>query len=114
MKRIDNLTAARSQITRIPLPDGTLVTFTVNFNATTQRWMVDVLHEDFETRGVGIVVGPNILRAFRETIPFGLACTTTDGADPVLVDDFISGRATLFLLDSAEVGQVETTIMGAP
>ncbi len=114
MKRIDNLTDARSQITRIPLDDGTLVTFTVTFNATTERWYVDIEHEDFVTRGVAITVAPNILRAFRGTIPFGLACTTTDGVDPILIDDFISGRATLFVLNSTEVGEVETTIMGAP
>ena len=114
MNRIDNLSAARSQITRLALDDGTIVTFTINFNATTERWSFDVEHEDFVTRGVAITTGPNILRAFRGTIPFGLACISTDSIDPTLVDDFETGRATLFLLDATEVDQVETTIMGAP
>lgn len=114
MNRIDNLTSARSQITRLPLADGTIVTLTVNYNPNTQRWMVDVLYGDFITRGVGITVGPNIFRAWRKILPFGLACTTTNGVDPVLVDDFESLRATLYLLDSDEVVGVEETIMGAP
>ena len=116
MKRIDNLTSGRSQITRLALEDGTIVSFTVNFNALTERWAIDVEYttKNFITRGVGIATGPNFLRSFRRILPFGLACVTTDGVDPTLPDDFETGRATLFLLTEAEVDQVEITVMGAP
>ncbi len=52
-----------------------------------------------------------MLRQFRNIIPFGLACVIADGFEPVYQDDFTSGRASLYLLNEADVAEVETLII---
>lgn len=113
MNRIDTITGDANQVTKLVLDDGTVAQLTLNYRGAIQRWSFDVVHPLLTVRGLNLCVQPNLLRSWREIIPFGIGCTTTDGADPVYVDDFTSGRATLHLLDAADVKTVEATIFGA-
>ncbi len=112
MNLIDNLSSEANQLTRLILPDGTQVDFNLIYRPTIGRWMLNVSRGTFSVDGLNICVFPNLLSQWRELIPFGLACVTTDGADPVYIDDFSSGRAQLFLLTQDEVASVEATILG--
>lgn len=113
MNQIDNLSDDANQLTRVALPDGSLVSLALVYRPATQRWTVSVTRNDFTVNNVNLCVHPNILRQWRNLIPFGLACVTTDSGDPVLIDDFTSGRATLYILTQADVTEVELNIFGA-
>lgn len=122
MNQINNLTDQADQLTRLILADGSLVNVELIFTAATARWIMNVTwpappagsitlpEGTFQANGIGIAVMPNLLRQWREVIPFGIACLTTDGADPVNVDDFITGRAQLYLLSETDVAAVETGV----
>lgn len=113
MNQIDNLSNEASQETRVTLDDGTVVDILLTYRPAIQRWSLNVTRGTFVVDGINLCVFPNIVREWRHIIPFGIACLTTDGADPVSLDDFSNGRATLFVLDAAEVASAEATILGA-
>lgn len=113
MNSIDNLSSDANQITKLILDDGSTVIINLVFNAATQRWTVNVVHDLFQVNGVGVCIHPNFMREWRNIIPFGIGCTTTDGVDPVFVNDFSNGRATLHILTEEDVQAIEETYFGA-
>lgn len=110
MKQIDNLSSESDQLIQINLEDGSLVSFEFVYKPAIQRWVFNVAFDTFEADNLNLCLHPNILREFRDKLPFGLACTSTDGADPAFIEDFSSARVAVYLLSAAEVLQVETAI----
>lgn len=113
MNKIDNLGDEANQLTRIVLDDGSIVLLNFIYRGATQRWTVNITRNDFTVNDINLCVHPNLLRDFRENIPFGLALISTDGGDPVLINDFTSGRITMYTLSAADVSLVETDIFKA-
>lgn len=117
MTIIDNLTDAADQAATLILPDNTDATLRLRYRPRTQRWVADVGYasKNFQVNGLNVCAYPNILRAWRRTLPFGLAVVTAGYAtDPFDLSDFLTGRATVYLLNAADVAAVETTIIGGP
>lgn len=113
MVAIDNLSNDAFQTTSVVLSDGTKVILNLSYLPAIQRWTVDIIYgESFIVHGINLTIHPNILRNWRNLLPFGLACTTIDGADPFNVEDFSSHRATLYMLASEDVVQIEESIFG--
>lgn len=113
MKLISNLSDEANQLTKVVLADGSVATFQFVYNAAVERWAFSVSHPDIECNGMVLCAGANVLRMFRNIIPFGLGCYSTDGADPFYIEDFASGRITLYVLDAPEVEFFETAVYGA-
>ncbi|MDE2019607.1 MAG: hypothetical protein KGJ13_04650 [Patescibacteria group bacterium] len=110
MTIINNLTDDASQVVSVGMPDGSIGQLALYFRATPQRWFFDFTHSSFPNgaiMGMGLCVHPNILRNFMNVIPFGMACITGTGLDPVSADDFVNGNATLYLLSQSDVAAVE-------
>lgn len=115
MVLIDNLTDAANQQTALQMPDGTTGTLALVYNGATQRWVFSVTHQGFQggaLNGQMLCVHPNILRNFKNLIPFGLAVVTSSGSDPVSVQDFANGSAQIFLLDASDVAAIEESFYG--
>lgn len=113
MQQIDSLTADPNQIWTMALADGTLVQFQIIYRSTVQRWFFNFSHPLKSANGIALSMYPNLLRPWKKIVPFGLACMTTDGYDPIYVNDFVSGRAALYFLENAqEVLDVEQSIFG--
>jgi hypothetical protein len=110
MRQIDNLSAEANQVLQVTLADGTLVSFEFFYRAAIQRWTVSVARLEFEAYNLDLCLHPNLLRGYRERVPFGLAVTSTDGADPAFIDDFASGRIKIYVLDFEDVILVEQAI----
>jgi hypothetical protein len=49
-----------------------------------------------------LVLGANIIREFRNTLPFGIACTATDNEPPLDVNDFLNGRVSIYLIEGKD------------
>lgn len=114
MLQIDNLSSEARQVTKLALSDGALLTLGLTYEPAIQRWRIDVAHPRLTIDGMNLCVHPNVLRQWRKKIDFGLACTSKDGADPVYVEDFSSGRITLFVLSKEEVADIEAEIEALP
>lgn len=113
MKQILGLTRRPSQKFTIAAPNGGGdITVTLNYRPRVQGWFIDIAFKSFALNGYKITRGPNILGKFRNVIPFGLGVTVADNYEPFLINDFESGRVSLFLLTTAEVAEVVTLIAG--
>lgn len=99
---VNNLTAAAVQTTIALLADGSSVTLTFRYRPAVQRWTVDVERGSFIAYGLGLATNPNLLRTWRNVIPFGLAVSTADGTDPFMADDLAgpNPRVTVTMLDN--------------
>lgn len=114
---LNNLTLGSNQTAAAVLADGTTVTFVFAYHAAVQRWAVDVSYQAFAIKGKGLSTHPNLLRLYRNIIPFGLQVLTADGTDPFMPSDLAAGaggaqaRVTIVVLDDTagqtDVQQVE-------
>jgi hypothetical protein len=111
--QINNLTKWPNQLTHVVIEDGTIADFSFKFNGATQKWVFGVDHSLLHVHNMSLNTHFNILRQWMNKIPFGLCVVSADGLDPMLVDDFVSGRITLWVLTSDNVQQMEKMIRAA-
>jgi hypothetical protein len=108
---IDNLTNNPNQTSTVVLSDGTTVEFNFRFmdTASPAFWVFDVVYDTlgFEVNNINLSTHPNILRQWKNILPFGLLVNSSDGLDPLDINDFINGRITLVLLDKTGIAAVE-------
>jgi hypothetical protein len=110
---ISNLGDEADQLSKVVLADGSVVAFEFIYLPAIERWSFNFSHPDLTVNSLILCAGPNVLRDYRNIIPFGLSVLSTDGADPVYIEDFTSGRITVYVLDADEVANVETNVFGA-
>lgn len=112
MTQITGLRASPFQSFNIPDPDKRkTIYFTLRFSPRTQSWVIDIEYEGFVSKGIKIVRGINILRRNINTLPFGLMVTVSDNLEPFLINDFSSGRVSLYLLTHAECVDIHNLII---
>lgn len=99
--------AANQQLTLTGIP-GIQIATTLRFLPRAQQWILGVAYGDVSIQGVSIMNSPNMLRKWKNVIPFGISCLRTDGLDPYQDGDFADEIANLYLLDATDVAQVET------
>lgn len=115
MKLITALSNSSNQSIVLALDNGTKVTMTLRYYSNQQGWYYDLDYPDasFNVVNRRLVTSPNMLRAFRDIIPFGLSVTTSDGYEPIFIGDFVSGRTQIYLLNAADVAAVEAATQHA-
>lgn len=95
------------------LPDGSQIKITVAFVPMQKSWVIRYLeYGNFVVRNLKIVKNPNILRQFKNIIPFGLAIDSTQDRDPMFVQDFLERTFSMYLLSREEVQQFEDYLSG--
>ena len=112
MIKITGLTSTPSQTFNIPDPvTRKKISFALYFSPRCQSWYFDVTYEGFTAKGLKLVRGMNILSRHINTLPFGLTVSVEDNFEPFLINDFSSGRVSLFLLTHAECLEVHDLII---
>lgn len=110
MKKITALTNDAKQSVNLVLDSGARVSMQINFIPNQVAWYYSLTYGTFNVNNMRLVNSPNMLRKFRNIIPFGIACTVLDGYEPIFQSDFTSGRATLYLLNQTDLTSTETLI----
>lgn len=106
MLLINQITSDPLQQQNLVLSDGTQVLIQLYFRPLQFGWFINVLsYGDFKLQGLRITNSPNMLYQWRNKLPFGLACFTTNLREPSQQDDFSSGASKLYLLTEAEVNE---------
>jgi hypothetical protein len=103
--------SSRQQI-NIVGDNGEIIPFLIYFLPTQNGWAFDVEYSDFKLNGAYLTISPNCLRGYRNILPFGISCISTDGYEPQFINDFSDGRVSLFLLNAVEAAQIETEVYG--
>lgn len=109
MLLITGLTSDATQEFTLVGEQGENISFKLYYFPGQIGWFYDVSYGNFNVTGQRLVVSPNTLNQWINIIEFGLGCTSSDGDDPFYIDDFISGRISLYLLNSTDI---ETAISG--
>jgi hypothetical protein len=114
MLLIQNLTDDPLQDMTLVLPDGTQLFMEIYFRQYQQGWFINEITygSTFSVAGLRISNNSNILRQWKNSIPFGLACYSTANREPSLIQDFSSGNSKLYVLTAAEVAQYEVFLSG--
>lgn len=115
MKRITGITDQPNQQFNVSLDDGSRLRVTFNYRVQQQGWFADFLWTKtsgatFEISGMRVVSSPNILRAWRDLLPFGLMVYTDSLGEPTTVKAFSYGTSKLFLLSATEVADAEANL----
>ena len=89
--------------------DNSRIVFTFNYKPNQLGWFFGFEYDGQSYQNIRLTTSYNILRAYRNWLPFGIACQTLDGLEPMDIDDFSSGYANVYLLTKEEVNTVEST-----
>lgn len=104
MFQVQNLTADTRQKQNLVLPSGEIISLSIYFIPQQLGWFItNLTYQNFVLNGVRISNSPNMLYQFRNQIPFGLACVSTQKREPTQQEDFASGASLLYILSEAEV-----------
>lgn len=98
--------AASQQLTLTGIPD-IQITLTLRFMPRIKQWIMGISYGSISIQGIAVMCGLNLLRQFKNEIPFGISCIRADGLDPYTVEDFANQSANLYLLDATDVGNIE-------
>lgn len=110
---LTGITDNPAQTFTIPLQDGTVVSMFLYYIPNQMGWFYNLSWPGNTTvsgitiNGRRVVTSPNMLRQYKNEIPFGLGCTTADNKEPFNQNCFLTQYAILFLLDSAAVNATE-------
>jgi hypothetical protein len=111
MNQITGITSYAGQTFTMILTDGSQFTFTMVYKPRQFGWFISSLtYEAFQVHGMRICAGINILRQFRNQIPFGLVCTCPD-REPTQATDFLSGIANLYVMNETDVDEYEELLL---
>lgn len=110
MNQITALTDDPRQSLTISLDDNSKVSFSLVFREQQQGWFYSLIYGEFSLNNRRLVTSPNILRQFKNIIPFGIFIDSTDNLDPAFLEDFSSGRILFYVLNSEDVLTVEEDI----
>lgn len=112
MRIITEFTDNPKQTCTLVLENQETVSFNLRYLPTQLSWYFDFTYNDIVSNGNKVVLGMNILRSFKNIIPFGLAFQANDGVEPFEVDCFTSGRVSVYLLSKDDVEASETNVYG--
>lgn len=110
MQQITTLTNEPKQRCQLVLDNNETADFRLYYSLRQQAWYYDISYKDFSAQCLKVVLTPNSLRCFRRIIPFGIAFDAEGYVEPFQLDDFSSGRVSMYILNEAEVDTVEETI----
>ena len=94
------------------LDDGSRVVFYFEYKANQLGWFFGFEYDNHSYKNIRLTTSYNVLRAYRNWLPFGLRCDTVDDEEPIDLNDFITGYATVYLLTKQDVKTVEGNYYG--
>jgi hypothetical protein len=113
---IENWTSNALQQQGITLSDGSVLQLEIYFREQQQGWFITSLTwsaTGFTVTGLRVTNNINILQQWKNILPFGLACVTSDGVEPSNIQDFSSGNSVLYVLEIADLQALETALESA-
>lgn len=113
MRQITEITNEYQQQHILPI-DGTDIkaTLLLEYKPLLYCWNFTLTWDTFETYNEQVVTTQNLLRQYRDLVPFGIGIKTKSGLDPLTLDAFSSGEASLYVQNAAEVAEIEAFYYG--
>jgi hypothetical protein len=112
MLQITSFTSDYKQTGNIALENGKTFSYFLQYIEMENAWYYDINYDNgaFVAKGRRLVCDFNILRMYKNIIPFGIMCISDDAGDPCLLDDLENGRVRLFVLNNTDIAELESTL----
>lgn len=107
MYQITQLDDSPKQKIKMLLDDNKSVTLIFEYKPNQLGWFFSFSYENQDYQNIRLTTAPNILRAYRNWLPFGIMCVTDDNLEPMNQDDFIFNYAKVYILTKEDVKTVE-------
>lgn len=114
MYKITTVTDDPNQFQNLVLYNGNILELTMRYAPMQYGWfLTSLVYGTWELDNLRITVGYNLLRQFKNEIPFGLACLPNNiNREPTQQEDFESGAFNLYILNEDEVLAYEALLAG--
>lgn len=105
---INGITSDPYQTFNIDVPETSEKLYLeLRYFSTQMMWCLNFQYKDITENGIKLTLSPNILRNYRNIIPFGLSVYAEDTIYPLSIDDFETGRVKLYILPETYVNNLE-------
>jgi hypothetical protein len=84
---------------------------TLEFKPNQYAWFFNLEWQSFAVFNQQLVFAPNVLRQYKNVLPFGFAVMSTNFQDP-MTDDAFTPTHQIFILDADEVAELEGLFYG--
>lgn len=109
MYKINSLGSEPKQEITVLLSDNSRIPLYFEYRANQLGWFFGFEYNEQKYTNIRLTTSYNILRGYRNWLPFGLRCDTLDGLEPMDITDFTSGYASLYVLTPQDVNTTEST-----
>ena len=107
MKQITEIISSPKQKLEITTEAGESFEFKIEYSDQQQGWFWALTYKNITINGSRLVTSPNILRSYKNILPFGISIQTDDFSEPILLNDFETERVKFYLLTPDEVDIIE-------
>lgn len=104
---LNNLGNEPKQKLTMMLDDNTRLVLSFEYRENQQGWFFGFSYGDTNCQNIRLTTSYNVLRAYRNWLPFGLRCDTVDEGEPIDIDDFVTGYANVYLLTRDDIRAIE-------
>lgn len=108
MYKINSLGNEPKQQITLLVDDNTRVIFYFEYKANQQGWFFGFEYNNTLYQNIRLTTSYNILRAYRNWLPFGIMCLTNDDFEPMDLNDFVSNYASVYLLSKEDIKGIES------
>ena len=109
MTIITGLTSQPKQQMTLQIQDGSQASFYLEYVPQQTGWFWSLTWNTLTINGSRLTAFPNILRQWKNILPFGTAVLTAGNVEPLNQTDLADGTATLLLLTDTDVQLVEAS-----
>lgn len=101
MLKVADITNDPSQKFTINMKDGKRLVLEMRYLPTQNGWFMDIDYDDgaFTLKGTKVVTSYNLLLQFEYIVPFGIMILTEGNSEPFFLDDFVTGRSSMYILE---------------
>lgn len=106
MKTLTGIKATPTQIFRVPIDQG-IIKILLMYKPAIQMWFMNIEFGDKIINGIRVNRNYNIIEQYNNVLPFGIYIKVIEGTEPLLIDDFSSGRIEMNILDQSEMDEID-------
>lgn len=101
MLKVADITNDPIQKFTVNTKDGKKLVLKLRYLPTQNAWFLDIDYNNgsFVLFGTKVVSSYNLLLQYEYLVPFGIAVLTENQSEPYFLDDFITERSTMYILE---------------
>lgn len=108
MYKLNSLGSEPKQQITLLTDDNTRVVLSFEYKANQLGWYFGFEYDNEVYTNIRLTTSYNILRAYRNWLPFGIMCLTVDNYEPMDLNDFTTGYASVYVLTKEDINNIES------